>query len=99
MIDRYGLQSLSSENEEVRKLVSKLAEKVKRSRAYLRPQHIARAMLGFQRLSSTSPEVRTLISQMSKRIAESDRTPLTAAAIADSLFGLQGTEPKYPLID
>jgi hypothetical protein len=86
----YGLQSLSSENEEVRILVAKLAEKLKRSKVYLRPQHIARALLGFQRLSSDSKEVRALLSQLTRRIAESDRTPLTASAIADSLFGLQG---------
>lgn len=74
----------------MRLIVSKLADKLSRSKVYLRPQNIGRALLGFQRLSSDSPEVRKLVSQITKRIAESDRTPMTAAAISDCLYGLQG---------
>jgi hypothetical protein len=75
---------------EVRKIVGKLAEKIKRSKATLRSQHIGRAMLGLQRLSADSIEVRSLLKQLTKRIAESDRIKLTAASISDSLYGLQG---------
>lgn len=92
---RFGLQSLSSENPQVRLIISKLAEKLKRSKAYLRPQHISRSLLGLQSLSSNNKEVCSLLTQMTKRISESDRTPLTAVSIADSLFGLQGEISLY----
>jgi hypothetical protein len=50
---------MSSDMEEVRVIVGKLAEKIKRSTAILRPQHIGRAMLGLQRFTAESAEVRT----------------------------------------
>lgn len=86
----FGLQALSSEMTEARLIAGKLAEKLKRSKAVMLSQHIGRAMLGLQRLGPDSPEVRNLLRQLAKRIGESDRTRLTAGAIADSLFGLQG---------
>jgi len=86
----FGLQALSSEMQEVRVIAGKLAEKMKRSKAVFRSQHISRAMLGMQRISPDSPEIKSLLRQISKRIAESDRTRMTGAAIADALFGLQG---------
>lgn len=86
----FGLQALSSEMAEVRVIAGKLAEKMKRSKAVFRSQHISRAMLGMQRISPDSPEIKSLLKQVSRRIAESDRTRMTGAAIADALFGLQG---------
>jgi len=80
----------------VRLIAGKLAEKVKRSKAVLRSQHIARAMLGFQRFSADYPEIRNLLRQLTKRIAESDRTRLTAAAIADSVHALQSMTGDVP---
>ena len=58
---RYGLQGLSSEMSEVRLIVQKVAEKMRRSSALLRAQHIGRALLGLQRFGSSSPEVLHLI--------------------------------------
>jgi hypothetical protein len=45
----------------VRAIIRKLAEKVKRSTALLRSQHIGRALLGLQRFGSGTPEVRSAI--------------------------------------
>jgi hypothetical protein len=81
---------------EVRMIVLKLAERIKRSRATLLSQNIGRALLGLQRLGSDTPEVRYLLKQLTKRIEESDRTRMTAAAIADSLYGLQGMTSDIP---
>lgn len=50
---------MSSQMEEVRVIVGKLAEKIKRSTAVLRSQHVGRALLGLQRFTAESPEVRT----------------------------------------
>jgi hypothetical protein len=87
---RYGLQALSADMAETRQIASKLAEKIKRSKAVLLSQHIGRAMLGLQRLSPDAPEVKVLLKEFTKRLAASDRTRMTATAIADSLYGLQG---------
>ena len=48
---------MSSEMVEVRVIIAKLAEKIRRSKAVLRSQHIGRALLGMQRFSATSSEV------------------------------------------
>lgn len=86
----FGLQGLSSDIQEVRLIVSKIAEKVKRSKTPLRSQHISKALMGFRCFDAESPEVKSLVKQMTIRIKESDRTKMTAQAIADSLYGLQG---------
>ena len=41
-------------------IVGKLAEKIKRSTAVLRSQHVGRALLGLQRFTAESPEVKTI---------------------------------------
>ena len=74
----------------------KLAEKLRRSKANLRSQHIGRALSGLQRLSADSPEVKLLLREVTKRIAESDRTRMTSGAIAEALFGLQGMAENIP---
>lgn len=92
----YGLQGMSSEMFEVRVIVGKLAEKIKRSKAVLRSQHIGRAMLGLQRFSADSNEVRYLLKQITQRIKASDRTKMTAGALSDAIFGLQGLRNDVP---
>ena len=87
---------MTSTMPEVRVIVNKLAEKIKRSKATLRSQHIGRALLGLQRFSAESKEIRNLLKQLVVRIAESDRTKLTASAISDSLYGLQGFTSDVP---
>lgn len=87
---------MSSEMQEVRIIVTKLAEKIKRSSAVLRSQHIGRALFGLQRFSAEPPEVRYLLKQLTKRIADSDRTRMTGQAIGDALFGMQGFTSDIP---
>ena len=58
--------------EEVRVIVGKLAEKIKRSTAVLRSQHVGRALLGLQRFTAESPEVKTVATCF---IESSGRTP------------------------
>ena len=77
-------------------IVGKLAEKIKRSSAVLRSQHVGRAMLGLQRFTASSPEVRSLLRQLVQRLESSDRLKLTAGAISDALFGLQGLSSDVP---
>ena len=92
----FGLQGMSSEMYEVRVIVAKLAEKIKRSKATLRSQHIGRSLVGLQRFSAESVEVRYLVKQLTQRIKESDRTKMTAPALSDALFGLQGMRSDIP---
>jgi hypothetical protein len=87
---------MSSDMEEVRLIIGKLAEKIKRSKVIMRPQNVARALMGLTRCSADSKEVRFLVGQLARKLEESDRLRMTSAAIADAVYGIQGMSSSIP---
>ena len=87
----FGLQSMTSEMREVREIASKLSQKLKRSKSHLTLTANRAIDVGVTViLQRILPEVRALIIEVTARIRASDRTIMTSAAIADSMYGLQG---------
>ena len=66
----YGLQSMSSDHEEVRDLLQVLSTKVQESTACLSAQNVGNALYGLQSMSSDHEEVRDLLRVLSTKVRE-----------------------------
>lgn len=90
----FGVQRMTSDCEDVRRLMQALAAKIELSWKLLSGQHLANCMFGLQGLSSAEPEVRALLHALVPKILAC-RDELSAEQICHALFGLQNLSSEH----
>ena len=93
----YGLQGMSSREQEVRTLLTVLAQKVIHTREALKAQEVGNALYGLKRMSSDVFEVRQLIDALVPKVANSPEI-LDAQAIGNSFYGMQNMHADNPAV-
>ena len=93
----YGLQGMSSREQEVRTLLTVLAQKVIHTREALKAQEVGNALYGLKRMSSDVLEVRQLIDALVPKVANSAEI-LDAQAIGNSFYGMQNMHADNPAV-
>jgi hypothetical protein len=83
----YGLQGMSSDHWEVRRLLGVLAQRIDRTSDLMSSQHIGMSLHGFRRMSSKEPEVRLLVKLVADIIGRSKK-PIDTHGIALGLYGI-----------
>jgi hypothetical protein len=85
----YGIQGMSSDNAEVRAMLSALVSKVESCREALSAQEMGNTLYGIQGMSSDSAEVRAMLSALVPKV-ETCREALSAQEMSNALYGIQG---------
>jgi tryptophan synthase alpha subunit len=84
-----GLQGMSSDDEEVRSLVSALATLVDCRSGNLNGRAVGNALYGLQGMSNDNVEVRSLVSALARKV-EKCKGSLSAQEMGNALYGLRG---------
>jgi hypothetical protein len=90
----YGLQGMSSEHWEVRRLLTALSQRIERTSDTLSSQHIGMSLHGLMRMSSKEPEVRVIVKQLAELISRSKK-PIDTHGIALGLYGLSQLSSEH----
>jgi len=90
----YGLQSMSSDHEEVRTLLSILAIKITDCREIIEGTSLSCTLYGLQGMTSDSPEVRTILQVLTDNIA-GKMVRLDLMNVANSVYGMQGMNCEH----
>jgi hypothetical protein len=90
----YGLQGMSSDHWEVRRLLSVLTQRVDRTSDLMSSQQIGMSLHGLRRMSSKEPEVRQLVKLVANIIARSKK-PIDTHGIALGLYGISQLSSEH----
>ncbi|KAK3271686.1 hypothetical protein CYMTET_19982, partial [Cymbomonas tetramitiformis] len=91
----YGLQSMSSNEPEVKALLQALAPKVTGCKEELSAQAVGNALYGLQSMSSNEPEVKALLQVLAPKV-KGCKEQLDAQAVSNALYGLQSMSSNEP---
>lgn len=90
----YGLQGMSSDENEVRVLLTALAQRMNQTADLMSSQHIGMSLHGFKNMSSQYPEVRALVKLVADIIGRSEK-PIDTHGIALGLYGIRGLSSEH----
>jgi hypothetical protein len=90
----YGLQSMSSNEPQIKALLAALANSIKKSESSLSGQGIGDSLFGLTGMSTDCPELRALLSALCERI-DAKVGKLDSQEIGNALYGLQGMSSDH----
>ncbi|KAK3235108.1 hypothetical protein CYMTET_54675 [Cymbomonas tetramitiformis] len=91
----YALQSLGSNEPNVKALLRALAPKVKDCKEELSAQAVGNALYGLQGMGSKEPEVKAMLRALTPKVKDC-KEKLSAQAVGNALYGLQSMGSKEP---
>ena len=87
----YGLKSMSSDSEEVRRFIRVTAKIMRNSTVEMTGQNIGNALFGMQGMSESHEEIREILSCLAHKLMTS-QSKLSGLDIGMSLYGLRSME-------
>ena len=85
----YGLQSMSSKENEVRSLMATLAKAIDACTTEMSPQELSNAYFGLQNMNSVYPEVVAVVTALNNKLHAIPFLPFTSQGVCNALLGFQ----------